>query len=326
MSAATTGAVAASASGVDGAASTTRGASTSRAAGTMQSRREGILAALATAGRVEVTELARTLGVAEETVRRDLRSLEAEGLLVRAHGGAIPAAVASGAAIATEAAADEAARTRALAEAVLELLPGVSAVSGSAVVSGVYLDGGPVGEALAAMLPAGRGIRIVTASVPVALAAAAVGEPPEIHLFGGIVGADGSATGAWARELAATLNLDVAVIEPAGIGASGRLLAVHPDRAAVTERVAAAAGTVLMVAGPRGLTATGLAGSIPLADVDRAVLDAASGTPHLLQRFAEESVAVRVIEPAAARVVAGGIPVPDADEPVGAHLTAGVPA
>ncbi|WP_382310472.1 hypothetical protein [Herbiconiux sp. UC225_62] len=177
--------------------------------------------------------------------------------------------------------------TRALALAVLAVLADDSAV---------FLDGGPVGEALAGMLSAGRGIRIVTASVPVALAAAGAEEPCEIHVLGGAVGADGIATGAWARELVATLNLDVAVIEPSGIAASGRLLAGDPDRAAVVESVAAVARRVVLVGGPRGLTATGLAGSIPLAAVDQAVLHPASAPPDLLRRLAEEGVAAVVIE------------------------------
>ncbi|MCS5720074.1 DeoR family transcriptional regulator [Herbiconiux sp. CPCC 205763] len=246
--------------------------------GSMQARRAGILTALAEAGRVDVGELARTLGVAEETVRRDLRSLESEGLLVRAHGGAIPA----GAGVVAEAEG-----IRAVAAAVLELLP---------VASGVYLDGGPVSEALAALLPVGRRIRIVTASVPVALAAAALGDPPEIHFLGGVVGADGTATGHGPRELASALNLEVAVVEPTGIGAGGRLLAADPDRAAVTESAADAADTVLMVSGPRGLAGTGLAGSIPFSRVHRAVLDPAAGTPTIVRSLAEHGVDVRVLE------------------------------
>jgi len=42
------------------------------------------------AGRIDVAEVARALTVAKETVRRDLTALEAEGLLRRVHGGAIP--------------------------------------------------------------------------------------------------------------------------------------------------------------------------------------------------------------------------------------------
>src|SRR5689334_10847128 len=42
------------------------------------------------AGRVEVSVLADSLGVAAETVRRDLSALERRGALRRVHGGAIP--------------------------------------------------------------------------------------------------------------------------------------------------------------------------------------------------------------------------------------------
>lgn len=52
-------------------------------------RHREILAALESNGSVRVTNLARRLGVTEETIRRDLEKLGAEGLLVRIHGGAI---------------------------------------------------------------------------------------------------------------------------------------------------------------------------------------------------------------------------------------------
>lgn len=41
-------------------------------------------------GAVDVNELAAELGVARETVRRDLRALEDHGLVRRTHGGAYP--------------------------------------------------------------------------------------------------------------------------------------------------------------------------------------------------------------------------------------------
>ncbi|TFD64201.1 DeoR family transcriptional regulator [Cryobacterium ruanii] len=54
-------------------------AGTSRSA---DERRASILAALADAGRVEVNELAESLAVAEESIRRDLRTLEDGGSCV----------------------------------------------------------------------------------------------------------------------------------------------------------------------------------------------------------------------------------------------------
>ncbi|RKX44606.1 MAG: DeoR/GlpR transcriptional regulator [Verrucomicrobia bacterium] len=58
---------------------------------TFSERREIILEVLAEAGSVSVSGLAKQLGVTSVTVRADLVALEEEGVLVRTHGGALPA-------------------------------------------------------------------------------------------------------------------------------------------------------------------------------------------------------------------------------------------
>jgi len=55
-------------------------------------RREHILGKLFAEHRVSVMEMAHALQVSDETIRRDLKDLEAEGLLRRVHGGAVPLA------------------------------------------------------------------------------------------------------------------------------------------------------------------------------------------------------------------------------------------
>ncbi len=52
-------------------------------------RREHILESISNHNRVSVTDIAASLNVSDETVRRDLKDLEKEGLLRRVHGGAI---------------------------------------------------------------------------------------------------------------------------------------------------------------------------------------------------------------------------------------------
>jgi len=52
-------------------------------------RRAFVIDALRTTGTVRVSELIDALGVAPVTLRRDLAQMEAEGLLVRVHGGAV---------------------------------------------------------------------------------------------------------------------------------------------------------------------------------------------------------------------------------------------
>lgn len=53
-------------------------------------RRQHILARLRQHGKVVAKELSETWGISEDTIRRDLRDLAAEGQLLRVHGGALP--------------------------------------------------------------------------------------------------------------------------------------------------------------------------------------------------------------------------------------------
>ena len=55
-------------------------------------RREHILERLSHDNRVSVNDIAASLSVSDETIRRDLKDLEKEGLLRRVHGGAITVA------------------------------------------------------------------------------------------------------------------------------------------------------------------------------------------------------------------------------------------
>ena len=55
------------------------------------SRKAALLGRLSKDGQLAVTPLAVEFGVSEDTLRRDLRDLAAEGKLVRVHGGAVPA-------------------------------------------------------------------------------------------------------------------------------------------------------------------------------------------------------------------------------------------
>jgi DeoR/GlpR family transcriptional regulator of sugar metabolism len=54
-----------------------------------EQRREQIMAQLSRRGRLAVGEISRACGVSEVTVRKDLGALEAQGLLIRVHGGAV---------------------------------------------------------------------------------------------------------------------------------------------------------------------------------------------------------------------------------------------
>ena len=57
---------------------------------TIGQRRKQILDHIRKDGFAKVSELAEALGVTQTTIRKDLRFLEAQGVLQRAHGSAIP--------------------------------------------------------------------------------------------------------------------------------------------------------------------------------------------------------------------------------------------
>src|SRR5215471_471805 len=54
-------------------------------------RREYLLGALRRDGRIVAKDVAADLGLSEDSVRRDLRELAADGLCQRVYGGALPA-------------------------------------------------------------------------------------------------------------------------------------------------------------------------------------------------------------------------------------------
>ena len=121
------------------------------------SRKALLLERLKRDGQVSVTALAHELGLSEDTLRRDLRDLAAEGKLVRVHGGAVPASpthqpmdVRADLHLATKAA---------LARAAARLIrPGMV----------VIVDGGTTHAHLAAALPRDLACTIVTHSPTVA--------------------------------------------------------------------------------------------------------------------------------------------------------------
>jgi len=136
-------------------------------------RKQLILDKLAADGQVLSRDLSLEFAVSEDTIRRDLRELAAEGRLQRVHGGALPASTA----IATFAE-----RKNLRTDAKKRLAQkGVSLISPGQV---VIIDGGTTTGELVRCLPADLAITVVTHSPGIALALV---EHPliEVILIGG---------------------------------------------------------------------------------------------------------------------------------------------
>jgi DeoR/GlpR family transcriptional regulator of sugar metabolism len=136
-------------------------------------RKKAILEALEREGQVLATALSERFGVSEDTVRRDLRELAAEGRLQRVHGGALPASPAV-APFAQRQDMETGAKRRIARCAAAMIAPGQVAI----------VDGGTTSALLVAQLAPDLEATIVTHSPSVAVALA---EHPrlEVVLIGG---------------------------------------------------------------------------------------------------------------------------------------------
>jgi DeoR/GlpR family transcriptional regulator of sugar metabolism len=136
-------------------------------------RRTYILNQLKRDGRVLAKSLSEELNTSEDTIRRDLRELAAEGLLQRVHGGALPRSPAE---------TSYANRQRALSPAKVAIAHKAAALIQPGMV--VFLGGGTTNTQLAAALPPTLQATIITHN-PAAAAALADHPGVEVILVGG---------------------------------------------------------------------------------------------------------------------------------------------
>jgi DeoR/GlpR family transcriptional regulator of sugar metabolism len=164
-------------------------------------RRSQILRRLELDNRVLAADLVRELDVSRDTIRRDLEDLAAAGLLVRVHGGAIPAAVGGQPYHVRREQAPEA--KQAIARAVARLIrPG----------SVVFLDAGTTALAVARALAPELEATIATNSPP---AAVALADHPRVEVFflgGRLAKAPIATVGAATLEAIAEINADLCVL------------------------------------------------------------------------------------------------------------------
>src|SRR5688572_11109302 len=123
-----------------------------------EQRKQLILRRLRDEGQIVAASLSEELGLSEDTVRRDLRALAAEGLLQRVHGGALPASPALANFAVRTGVEPEAKRSIARAAALL-VQPGQL----------VFLDGGTTCQQLARQLPRELRATVVTHSPTIAV-------------------------------------------------------------------------------------------------------------------------------------------------------------
>lgn len=183
-------------------------------------RHRVILEAVNREGRASVVDLSDNLAVAPETIRRDLSTLERQGLVRRVHGGAMPAGR-----IGFEPTVDS--RSQVLNDEKFRIAQ--AAVSEIPEEGAIIIDAGTTTGALLALIPDAAVLTVVTNSV---LHAAAMAHRPNITvlMLGGRVRSRTLAcVDEWAIDGLHGLYADVAFVGTNGITAARGL--TTPDRA-----------------------------------------------------------------------------------------------
>jgi DeoR family fructose operon transcriptional repressor len=189
-------------------------------------------------GRIDVADTATELGVAPETIRRDLGVLERQGLVRRVYGGAVTVERLDFEPGVAQRDRTNAAEKDRIARAALDELPERGTI---------LLDGGTTTSRLASLLPADRELTVITNSVPIA---SVVASRPNLvlHLLGGRVrGTTLTAVENWALSALEALLVDVAFLGANGFSAEHGCTTPDLAEAAVkTAMVASARRRVLL--------------------------------------------------------------------------------
>jgi DeoR/GlpR family transcriptional regulator of sugar metabolism len=200
-------------------------------------RKALLLNRLARDGRLVATDLAEELGISEDTIRRDLRDLAAEGRLTRVHGGALPASPTHlPLARRRDLRAEEKDRLGALAAPLIR--PGMV----------VILDGGTSHLALIRHLPPDLAATVVTHSPPIAAALEPFAALEVILIGGRLMRHSMVALGPVAYEGFARLRADLCCLGVTGVHPEAGLTTGDHDEARIKARILESAAETLVLA------------------------------------------------------------------------------
>ncbi|NUO43392.1 MAG: DeoR/GlpR transcriptional regulator [Streptomyces sp.] len=200
-------------------------------------RREHLLDLLARTGKIVAKDVAADLGISEDSVRRDLRDLAAEGLCQRVYGGALPVSPAVADYDARQTVAPDGKRK------VASMAAGLVRPGGS-----VILDGGTTALAVARALPKDLACTVITHSPTIATAL--IDHPrAELFLLGGRVFKHSAVTcGAAAVEAAQNVSAELCLLGVTGVHPEAGLTTADADEAAMKRALSARAADTYILA------------------------------------------------------------------------------
>ncbi|WP_329124625.1 DeoR/GlpR family DNA-binding transcription regulator [Streptomyces sp. NBC_01353] len=229
-------------------------------------RRDHLLDLLAREGKIIAKDVAATLGISEDSVRRDLRDLASEGLCQRVYGGALPASPAVADYRARQAVAPDGKRKVASVAAGL-VRPG----------GALILDGGTTALAVVHALPRDLACTVITHSPTIA--AALLDHPQaEVFLLGGrIFKHSAVACGAAAVEAAQNVSADLCFLGVTGVHPDAGLTTGDAEEAAMKRALAARAADTYVLASSEKIGTASRFRVLPWEEINGLITDA---TPH----------------------------------------------
>ncbi|NED81936.1 DeoR/GlpR transcriptional regulator [Streptomyces sp. SID11233] len=266
-------------------------------------RRQLILEMVRANGAVSLRELARVVQTSEVTVRRDVRALEAEGLLDRRHGGAVlPGGFTRESGFPQKSHLATAEKT-----AIADLAAGL-VEEGEAIVVGA----GTTTQELARRLARVPGLTVVTNSLLVAQALAHANRVEVVMTGGTLRGSNYALVGSGAEQSLQGLRVSRAFISGSGLTAERGLSTSNMLSASVDRALVQAAGEVVVLADHTKLGSDTMFQTVPTDLITRLVTDEPAAHDDRaaaeLQALADQGVQIAVAG-------AGGAPAPASAEP-----------
>lgn len=228
-------------------------------------RKDLILDMLASQGKVLAKDLAHTLGVSEDSIRRDLRELAAAGLCRRVYGGALPVPAAQ-ATLEARGTLNTTGKARVARAAAGLVQPGMTFV----------LDGGTTAALVARELPEDLAATAVTHSPTVAVELLPKTNV-EVVLIGGTVFRHSAvAAGAAAVESAMRINADLFLMGATGVSVEYGLTTGDADEAVVKRTFAERSAETYVLASAEKIGAASAFQILPLESATGIITDAAA--------------------------------------------------
>ena len=225
-------------------------------------RKELLLRLLKEEGQIVAKTLSESLGLSEDTIRRDLRELAKEGLLQRVHGGALPASPAQGNFAVREKLSTDAKPVIARAAAAM-IAPGQV----------VFIDGGTTAVQLARALPRDLRATVITHSPSVAVELVEHEHVDVIIIGGRLFKHSIVAMGAAAVEAVSQFRADVFFMGVCSLDPEAGITTGDFDEAAMKRALSAHAQRTVVLASPEKLGTAAPFQIAPLASVDHIVVN-----------------------------------------------------